>query len=410
MCRWGAHVSAGLRTGRAVHAGLRTARNGAGTVGPGPDSIGSGAGRGPGRKRHGPGTGRGPPSRPGARHRRRTPSPGRARRCGASGSRPSSARTGPPRPGRTGERAAQGADHAHLDRSGARPAQHGDPLRCGHGRRAVAVTVRGPLVRVPPPGTQGRDPGWDPLGPAVEGGHARGLELHAWYNPYRIANPPTRPAGRLAPGAQSTPTGRSGTAAGSTTTPVCRRSAPSCGGRCSTRSPGTRSTPSAPTTTSTLSDRRADLRRRRGVRPLRRRLLQPGRLAPGQHRQAGAGDGRRCQGGPARRRFGISPLGVWRNASTDTRGSDTRAGRRTYDDLYADTRRWVREHWIDYINAAAVLAHRLLGRRLRPAGGLVGAGRPGRQDASVRRRGAVPGGRRGGSPRPGRTRPSCPAI
>src|SRR4051794_6967811 len=37
-------------------------------------------------------------------------------------------------------------------------------------------------------GTQGKAPGWDPLGTAVEEAHARGLELHAWFNPYRIAN------------------------------------------------------------------------------------------------------------------------------------------------------------------------------------------------------------------------------
>src|SRR5690606_6343025 len=36
-------------------------------------------------------------------------------------------------------------------------------------------------------GTQGRDPGWDPLGTAVEEAHARGLHLHAWFNPYRVA-------------------------------------------------------------------------------------------------------------------------------------------------------------------------------------------------------------------------------
>jgi uncharacterized lipoprotein YddW (UPF0748 family) len=47
--------------------------------------------------------------------------------------------------------------------------------------------------------------------------------------------------------------------------------------------------------------------------------------------------------------FGISPFGVWRNAATDPLGSDSRAGVQTYDDLYADTRKWVREHWIDYI-------------------------------------------------------------
>lgn len=34
-------------------------------------------------------------------------------------------------------------------------------------------------------GTQGEDPGYDPLAFAVTQAHARGLELHAWFNPYR---------------------------------------------------------------------------------------------------------------------------------------------------------------------------------------------------------------------------------
>ena len=34
-------------------------------------------------------------------------------------------------------------------------------------------------------GTQGRDPGFDPLQVAIDTAHARGVELHAWINPYR---------------------------------------------------------------------------------------------------------------------------------------------------------------------------------------------------------------------------------
>lgn len=34
-------------------------------------------------------------------------------------------------------------------------------------------------------GTQGQDPGWDPLQFVLDEGHARGLEVHAWLNPYR---------------------------------------------------------------------------------------------------------------------------------------------------------------------------------------------------------------------------------
>lgn len=37
-------------------------------------------------------------------------------------------------------------------------------------------------------GTQGVDPGWDPLEFAVTQAHARGLELHAWFNPFRAGN------------------------------------------------------------------------------------------------------------------------------------------------------------------------------------------------------------------------------
>lgn len=47
--------------------------------------------------------------------------------------------------------------------------------------------------------------------------------------------------------------------------------------------------------------------------------------------------------------FGISPFGVWRNQSTDPTGSATQAGAQDYDDLYADTRTWIKENWIDYI-------------------------------------------------------------
>lgn len=49
-------------------------------------------------------------------------------------------------------------------------------------------------------------------------------------------------------------------------------------------------------------------------------------------------------------KFGISPFGVWRNASKDPQlGSATRAGINTYDDLYADVRGWLEKGWIDYV-------------------------------------------------------------
>jgi glycosyl hydrolase family 10 len=47
-------------------------------------------------------------------------------------------------------------------------------------------------------------------------------------------------------------------------------------------------------------------------------------------------------------KFGISPFGIWRNARTDPAGSRT-SGLQSYDAIYADTRTWVRNQWIDYI-------------------------------------------------------------
>jgi uncharacterized lipoprotein YddW (UPF0748 family) len=47
--------------------------------------------------------------------------------------------------------------------------------------------------------------------------------------------------------------------------------------------------------------------------------------------------------------FGISPFGVWRNESSDPRGSKTSAGMTNYDDLYADILKWLEDGNIDYV-------------------------------------------------------------
>lgn len=48
-------------------------------------------------------------------------------------------------------------------------------------------------------------------------------------------------------------------------------------------------------------------------------------------------------------KFGISPFGVWRNQDKDPRGSLTKAGQTNYDDLYADILLWLEQGWIDYV-------------------------------------------------------------
>src|SRR6476660_1306525 len=43
-------------------------------------------------------------------------------------------------------------------------------------------------------GTMRKSPGYDPLAFAVKEAHARGLELHAWFNPYRARHPSAKSA------------------------------------------------------------------------------------------------------------------------------------------------------------------------------------------------------------------------
>ncbi|MFW6641259.1 glycoside hydrolase family 10 protein [Nocardiopsis algeriensis] len=46
--------------------------------------------------------------------------------------------------------------------------------------------------------------------------------------------------------------------------------------------------------------------------------------------------------------FGVSPFGIWRNDATDPTGSPT-SGLQSYDAQYADTRTWIQEGSIDYV-------------------------------------------------------------
>lgn len=46
--------------------------------------------------------------------------------------------------------------------------------------------------------------------------------------------------------------------------------------------------------------------------------------------------------------FGISPSGIWRNRDSDVRGSDTQ-GYESYSECYADAVTWIERGWIDYI-------------------------------------------------------------
>lgn len=199
-------------------------------------------------------------------------------------------------------------------------------------------------------GTQGRDPGWDPLGTAVHEAHRRGLELHAWFNPYRVAmtdDPgtlvPTHPA-RLHPDWVLPYGGKLYYNPG---LPEVRRFVEDA------MLDAVRRYPidavhwddyfyPYPVAGQTFADDDAwarygagfadrDAWRRHNTDLLVSEMsARIKRIRPGTD-------------------FGISPFGVWRNAANDPLGSATQAGVQTYDDLHADTRGWVKREWIDYI-------------------------------------------------------------
>ncbi|MFF7279942.1 family 10 glycosylhydrolase [Streptomyces griseorubiginosus] len=253
-------------------------------------------------------------------------------------------------PSRPGLSAAQQRDEllAHLDRAAA------DRLN------AVIFQVRPTADALwPSPhepwsqyltGTQGKNPGWDPLGTAVTEAHKRGLQLHAWFNPYRIANhtDPTKlvashPA-RLHPD-WVVPYG--GKLYYNPGLPQVRAFVEGA------ILDAVRKYPvdavhfddyfyPYPVAGQTFDDdaaydryggdfvNRGDWRRDNIDKLVRETAAAVKRIRP-------------------TAQFGISPFGVWRNVATDPLGSDTRAGVQSYDDNFADTRKWVRQGWIDYL-------------------------------------------------------------
>jgi len=46
--------------------------------------------------------------------------------------------------------------------------------------------------------------------------------------------------------------------------------------------------------------------------------------------------------------FGVSPMGIWKNNTSDPAGSET-SGNQSYYAVYADTRTWIKNEWIDYV-------------------------------------------------------------
>ncbi|HEX3813516.1 MAG TPA: family 10 glycosylhydrolase [Mycobacteriales bacterium] len=199
-------------------------------------------------------------------------------------------------------------------------------------------------------GTQGKDPGYDPLRFAVAAAHERDIELHAWFNPYRVSLQtdlsklvPTHPA-RLHPD-WVFPYG---------TTLYYN--------------------PGIPAVRQFVEQAILDAAIHYDIDGIHfDDYFYPypiaGQTLPDQATFASHGAGwdtiedwrrnninlliselhERVHKIKPWLKFGVSPFGIWRNASADPAGSDT-AGTQSYDANFADTRKWVREQWLDYIN------------------------------------------------------------
>ncbi|HFG9227389.1 TPA: cell wall-binding glycosyl-hydrolase Cwp19 [Clostridioides difficile] len=194
-------------------------------------------------------------------------------------------------------------------------------------------------------GTQGKDPGYDPLPFLIEEAHKRGMEFHAWFNPYRITMadesidklPANHPA-------KKNPSW------------VVKH------GNKYYYDPG------LPEVRKYIVDSIAEVVQNYDIDGVHfDDYFYPGvsfndtatyqKYGKGQNKD----DWRRENVNTLLRDvkasiksikpnvvFGVSPAGIWRNKSSDPTGSDT-SGNESYVGTYADTRAWIKQGLIDYV-------------------------------------------------------------
>mgnify|MGYP001190455353 FL=1 len=225
------------------------------------------------------------------------------------------------------------------------------------GMNAVFVQVRPaadalyPSERVPwsraLTGVQGQDPGYDPLAFMIAETHRRGMEFHAWFNPFR-ANTSTSTEG-LDPRHVAVRHPEWILRSGSTLY----------------------INPGIPEARQHIIDDIMEVVRRYDIDGVHLDdYFYPSGGLPdddtfkkynaknirnkGDWRRDNMNEFIRMLGEAIRKEkpqvsFGVSPVGVWRNKADDPTGSDTRAGVTAYDSTFADVRTWIRRGWVDYV-------------------------------------------------------------
>ncbi|GAA4226389.1 family 10 glycosylhydrolase [Actinomadura meridiana] len=196
-------------------------------------------------------------------------------------------------------------------------------------------------------GTQGKDPGYDVLAFMLKEAHARNLEFHAWFNPYRVSRQddlkklaPTSPARQHPDWVRKYGTGLWYDPGLPQVRDLATRAVMDVVDKYDVDAvhfddyfypyPEGGEFPDKATYKAHGGGLDKGDWRRRNVDTLVQSLSE------------------KIHAAKPWVRFGISPFGVWRNASTDPAGSPTRA-LQSYDDIYADTRGWIKKGWIDYV-------------------------------------------------------------
>ncbi|MFG1881448.1 glycoside hydrolase family 10 protein [Micromonospora sp. NPDC049102] len=210
-------------------------------------------------------------------------------------------------------------------------------------------------------GVRGQDPGWDPLAFLVDESHRRNLEFHAWFNPYRVSMPAPGGAGadldQLAPGHPARrhpdwtfaypPAGVAGSRLYyNPGIPEVREFVQTAMMDAVTKYdidgvhfddyfyPYPSGTYQVPDDATFAAYNRGFTDRADWRRDNINLLIQE---------MSG-----RIKAAKPWVKFGVSPFGIWRNKTADPLGSDT-TGSQSYDIISADTRKWIKEEWIDYV-------------------------------------------------------------
>ncbi|GAA0381652.1 glycosyl hydrolase [Acrocarpospora corrugata] len=197
-------------------------------------------------------------------------------------------------------------------------------------------------------GRAGGDPGWDPLPFLIDEAHKRGLEFHAWFNPYRAAYDDrisTLPAGHPARVHPEWTVKHEGRLYYNPGLPQVRNHVTSVIKDVVSRYdvdgvhfddyfypyPGGGTA---------FADSAAFRRYGNGKKLAGWRRENVNKLV--------AQVSKAVHGTKPYVKFGISPFGIWRNRTNDPDGSNTQ-GMSAYDMIYADAKAWIKARTVDYV-------------------------------------------------------------